>query len=448
MRKRVSLQSLLLWRLGWGLTLLWLLMVGLAASLVYQQFNQMYDSALQETGERLLPLAIQEIFNRDQQVNGQSLPALNEHDEYLTYRVINPDGETLLASHTAQVDRFPVQPRLGFSQQAGYRIYTAAAVSDHYFIQIAEPLSQRREFLVRFLLVLLAPLGLLLPLSLGSSFLAVRQALKPVKNFLGQVESLSPGQLTPLQTQELPAEIQPLGQGFNHLLARLDRALQAERRFTGNAAHELRTPLATALAQLQLLQQQLQQPDQQEASRKVETSLKRLSQLTDKLFQLALAEGGGLLVEDAYDLLPWLRWLVNELPEQDQQRLDWQYPEQPVMTLMDPDALALVVGNLLENAFKYSPADQRIQLQLDQQGWLKVINAGPPVDQAELERLHQPFVRCRVEVQGAGLGLALVSALLEGLGEKLILRSPASGRYEGFEASCKLKVDKYAGSSD
>jgi len=440
-----SLQKLLERRLAASLVGFWLLAVGLAAFLAYQQFNQAFDSALQETGQRILPLAILEIFNRDTgNLSSQSLPALNIHDEYLTYRVMDHQGTVLLQSHAIQPDTFPQEVPPGFSSTASHRLYMTSAVSGRYSIQVAEPLNERRQLLFKTLATLLLPLVLLLPASLLGIGFWVRRGLAPLKAYRNQLQARTPGHLEPLDIQLLPGEIQPMGETINHLLERLSRALTAERNFTANAAHELRTPLAVALAQVQRLHQQVKTPDLQTRCEQLESSLKQLSRLAEKLLELATAEGAGLLAEKPSDLLPRIEFLVQEKARQYPGRLHLHLPEQPLYSSLDTEALALLLNNLLDNALKYSPSGSPVEVALNPEGRLQVINACETLSLENLQNLHQPFIRYCSDVAGSGLGLALVTAILEGVGEKLELKSPATGRNSGFEASCQLRINHYA----
>ena len=109
----------------------------------------------------------------------------------------------------------------------------------------------------------------------------------------------------------LPSEIAPIADAVDRLIARLRQALEAERSFTGNSAHELRTPIAAALAQTQRLLAEMPDNAIRERARTVELALRELSRLSEKLLQLAKAEGGGLLVETPQNLAEVLRFVFG-----------------------------------------------------------------------------------------------------------------------------------------
>ncbi len=136
------------------------------------------------------------------------------------------------------------------------------------------------------------PLFLIIPLSLIGIVAIVRLSLRPVRRFSGALASRGVRDLSAVDDTRLPSEISPVVQAVNQLLERLRRALDAERSFTANAAHELRTPVAAALAQTQRLLAETTDPQAGQRAAEIEIALKRLTRLSEKLMQLARAEGG------------------------------------------------------------------------------------------------------------------------------------------------------------
>jgi two-component system OmpR family sensor kinase len=248
------------------------------------------------------------------------------------------------------------------------------------------------------------------------------------------VEARGAGDLSPINVARLPAEIAPLAEAVNHLLERLRKALEAERSFTANSAHELRTPLAATLAQIQRLRHESPEGPLRLRAAKIETSLRELTRLSEKLMQLAKAEGGGLLSETPQDLIPLLAHVVDEWNHNSGHRIELHLPTQTsVYSTIDPDAFAILLRNLIENALKYGAADQPVEVSLTDQALLRVVNGGPPVPEPVLQRLTERFVRGNSETSGSGLGLAIAKTIVQGVNAKIRLVSPATGRTEGFE---------------
>ena len=176
MRHNRSLQKRLGVGLTLGATLLWLLGVAASGLVAQHEMNEVFDSALEETAQRILPLAVTDILNRETATGSRTAPALKEHDEYLTYVVRDRQGALLLQSHDADPDVFAALPREGFTDTPTHRIYGASAVSDTIYIEVAEPLAHRREAALEAGLALLAPLFILIPVSLFGIWWVLRLA--------------------------------------------------------------------------------------------------------------------------------------------------------------------------------------------------------------------------------------------------------------------------------
>lgn len=438
MSTRASLQSRLGISLTLGVTLLWLLGVTASGLVAQHEMNEVFDSALEETAQRILPLAVTDILNRENATGNQRTPALKEHDEYLTYLVRDRQGKLLLQSHDADPRVFARLPREGFSNTETHRLYGASAVSDTLYLEVAEPLAHRREAALEAGLALLMPLILLIPISLLGIWWIVRLALRPVVEFQQSIESRGAGDLSPVAGDRLPSEFEPVAVAVNRLLVRLQRALESERSFTANSAHELRTPLATALAKVQRLKNQVQSEQLQNKVAEIEQALRSLSELSGKLLELAKAEGGGAISQSKHDLVPILAMIVSDFERQAAGRISLSLPARAVHSYLDPDAFAILLRNLIENALKHGTDKQPVAVSMADDGRLRVSNAGNIVPAQQLALLRNRFARAKTDVPGSGLGLAIADAIATGAGMTLQLRSPASGRQDGFEAELNV----------
>lgn len=434
MATRTSLQKTLGIGLTLGVTLLWLLGVTASGLVAQHEMNEVFDSALEETAQRILPLAVTDILNRENGTGNQRAPALKDHDEYLTYLVRDEHGNILLQSHDANPDVFSTTPREGFSDTATHRLYGVSAVSNTIFLEVAEPLAHRRESALEAGLALLMPLLVLIPVSLLGVWWIVRLSLRKVVNFQQDIESRGAGDLSPVAEDQLPSEFEPIAVAINRLLERLHRALESERSFTANSAHELRTPLATALAKVQRLKTRISDAPLQHDVAEIEESLRNLSVLSGKLLELAKAEGGGALSQNQHDLVPVLAMIVQDFSEQAPGRTVLSLPEHEVKSFLDPDAFAILVRNLIENGLKHGSHNEPVEVSLDDDGTLRVRNGGDIVPPEQLAPLRKRFARSKTDASGSGLGLAIADAIARGAGMTLHLRSPATGRKDGFEA--------------
>lgn len=429
LRTRLALSSTM------GLGMLWLITALLTEAIVHRAMDVVFDSALEETAQRLLPLAAIDIISREQAGISQRIPALREHQEFYTYLVRDAQGRVVMQSTDAQEELFPAFDGLGFRQTDTHRIYFDTALQGQIHIAVAEPMNHRREAARRILASMGLPLLGLVPLSFLGVWMLVWWSLRPVTNLGEAISVRDASDLRALEDPGLPTEITPLVTAVNTLMERLRRALEAERTFTANAAHELRTPVAAALAQTQRLATETSDPGAQQRVRDIESALKRLGRLTEKLLQLARAEGACLRSETRIDLCMVLRMVIDEFSRgPGKWRLKSSMPDESLWSHIDADAFAIVCRNLLENAFRHGDQETPVQICLDAQGLLSVSNDGPPVPEDTLSRLGHSFERGTVNREGTGLGLSIVQAIATGIGGRLRLQSPLPGSERGFMA--------------
>jgi two-component system OmpR family sensor kinase len=404
--------------------------------------NEVFDSALRETAERILPLAVTDIVGREDQGITQRLAPIREHDEFFTYLVRDAEGRILLQSHAADPAVFPLWDGPGFRQSATHRLYSDAALQDTIRITVAEPLAHRTAVAREIQMGLGLPLLIVLPVALIAIILAVRFSLDPLRRFRSRLEARGARDLSEVPAEGLPTEIGPLAETLNSLLARLREAFEAERSFAANAAHELRTPLAGAIAQAQRLRSETSEPVTEARAAEIEATLKRLTRLSERLMQLARAEGGRLRMDRSGDLRAVARVVVDDLERAStKDRIALTLPSTAVMSDIDPDAFAILCRNLVENALRHGAENSTVQVALTADGLLSVANDGPVLPLNTLDRLTARFERANASADGSGLGLAIVAAIADRIGSSLVLESPRPGASSGFQASLRLPTD-------
>ena len=418
-------------------TVIWLGTALVTARLLTSELNEVFDSALQETGQRILQLAVVDVLERDEEGITRHVMALDDHDEHFTYIVRDDRGRVLLTSHRADPELFPAYAETGFHESDDQRFYHETAVQGTIALTIAEPLSHRREVAREMALSLALPLVGIIPLSILGIFYGLGYGLRPLGQLRTQLARRGAKDLSPLPTQGMANELRPIADTLNQLLARLETAFAAERSFTANAAHEFRTPLAGALAQVQRLRQTSTDPDSARRAGEIEATLKRLTRLSERLMQLARAEGARLLVDTPQDLRPVLKIVAGDFSQgSDAGRLALSLPETPVPSDIDPDAVAILARNLIENALRHGQG--AVSVTLGQDGSLCVQNDCPPIPSDELAALSGRFVRGKDAGDGSGLGLAIVHTIAERIGVPLRLTSPLPGKPTGLSACISL----------
>lgn len=426
--------------LGIALALVWLLATGITLNVMIDEVDEILDSALQETAERMTPLLVENILAKAPMAEGEaSRSALPAGGEYLTYQVRDARGKVLLHSHDVSDVPFDAPLRRGFHDADGRRIYTEPAISETLFIQVSDSLDHRREAFGEGAMALLVPILVLLPVSILLIVLVVRRAMRPVGGLRMAIAEKDGGNLSPVAPEPLPAELRPIAVSVNLLLARLRAALEAEREFTANSAHELRTPIAGALAQSELLLREAPEGPLKARAGQIQSALSRLARLAEKLLQLSRAEAGIGSAEGRTEAGRLVALVVEDCARQHPgapERLRLAGASVPVPLAVDPDALAIALRNLVENALVHGDPQGpvRVRVQGGPETVIAVASGGAVVPAARLQTLTQRFQRGETGAEGAGLGLAIVARLAGQMGARLELLSPASGEDDGFEA--------------
>ncbi|WP_035714007.1 sensor histidine kinase [Azorhizobium doebereinerae] len=445
--RRWSLRRRLALWLAVGVTALWLAAVAVAGLVLRHAIDELFDSALQEVAQRVLPLAYAELLSRDGGAGTtQHMARIGPHREYITYVVRDAEGRELLQSSDADLMKIPRGLAPGFHTTERLRTYTEAAVQGTVLVTTAEELAHRGAALRHAVAALIWPLVALVPIALLGVWLSVRLSLKPVVAFRRAIEARGRGNLAPVAGEGLPDEMAPVAESVNALIERLRGTLEAERGFTANSAHELRTPIAAALAQAQRLVAELPEGAAVERARSVVTALRRLARLSEKLLQLAKAEGGGLLAESPAPLGPVLRHVIEEIDRQSDggdALIVSIPPDGGPLSDLDPDAFAILARNLIENALKHGTPDAPVRVQLGE-GLFEVSNHGAVVPADRLERLTRPFERGPTRSEGSGLGLAIAAAICRGAGLSLQLASPIPDEADGFRATVRFTASPRA----
>jgi two-component system OmpR family sensor kinase len=222
---------------------------------------------------------------------------------------------------------------------------------------------------------------------------------------------------------------------LNRLLERLRAAFEAERSFAANAAHELRTPLAGAIAQAQRLRSETLDPAAKARAAEMGGTRRRLA-------RLARAVGGRLRLDQSVELRSVARVVAEDLGRMGAPgRIALSLPETPVMSDLDPDAFGILCRNLVENALRHGVGTAPVEVTLTSDGRLVDSNDGPVLPADVLDRLTARFERAGALTDGSGLGLAIVAAIADRTGSQLVLESPRPGAASGFHASVRLPTD-------
>ncbi|MFO1306517.1 MAG: HAMP domain-containing sensor histidine kinase [Burkholderiales bacterium] len=437
-----SLTSALRRSLLAGLTLLWLVGVVGSGFVLERLIAERSDEELEESGALLMSL----LSNTDDLaltaavLRSRATPAgADKVHQRIMYQLRDASGRTLLRSPDAPREIFAIPAREGFATVGAWRVLTLLDRDRGRTLQMAEPLAERREALVTALLWLTLPLTVLLGFTAFIVFRASRSLVTQVERTATAVSRQDPQALGLLPLDDVVTEMRPAVEATNRLLGRLADALESERSFTYNSAHELRTPIAGALAQAQLLAAMTKGGAAEEPAASMVSALSRLARLAERLLALARAEGTHPLADDLVDLPAVVKFVAGEF--RDDARLHGReivVEASPARVVADLDAVGLALRNLVENAMVHAPTARKIRIACETLSTgvvLRVEDDGMGVPRSRLPSLTQRFVRgSGAPAGGAGLGLSIVATLARRMGAELTIESPGEGPRHGFTA--------------
>ena len=357
-----------------------------------------------------------------------------EVEEGLVVQIWNRNGLQLYFSHPGS--KLPQRAELGFStvetQRGIWRVYSA--LERNNVVQVAQPMSVRQNLAAGMALRALVPLLVLLPLLGLLIWLTVGRGLRPLDQMASALGQRTPDSLDALPQDGLPVEIVPLVKALNDLLARLARALESQKAFVADAAHELRTPLAAVQLQIQLAERAKTDDDREAAFAQLKQGQSRAAHLVQKLLTLARQEPGvAPQPHSAVDLAEVARLVVSEhAPLAAARSIDLGISEERQAIISgDFEALRVMLDNLVDNAVRYTPrggtVDVALQLR-DGAAALEVSDTGPGIPEADRERVFDRFYRREINhASGSRLGLAIVKNIADRHHAGIVLENRVSG---------------------
>lgn len=453
-RRETGLHSLR-WRLLATVGVAALLGLAISGVLSYGQAQheaeEMMDGHLAQSARLLLALVsdneahLAELAKRLATVSNEHGSA---YEPPLEFQIGRADGSLLLRS--AHAPDAPLSGTPGYSviEHDGlpWRMLTLAASAaerSDYRVQVGQSIALRDRAALEVAGQAVLPTALISPLLLVLLYFSVRRGLKPLDELAADVASRSPENLRPLATVDAPLEAQPLLLALNRLLGRLQDTLDKERRFTADAAHELRTPLAAVRIQAQVAQLSRDADDRQHALTQILASSDRATRVLEQLLRLARLDPlVGLSSRQEIDLAALARQLFAEFGEgagaSPARRLRLQADDSPLLVRGDAELLKIVLRNLLDNALRYTQPGSTITVFACRHAdalSLGVADDGPGVAGEDLPRLVERFYRGGdARAEGSGLGLAIVQRIAELHDAHLQLENLAAG---GFTASLR-----------
>jgi len=350
-------------------------------------------------------------------------------------QISSADGVTLYYSR-ARV-RIPANAAVGYatmdSPEGLWRMYTLRQRG--LSVQVAQPMRVRSELAASAAWRTLAPFILLLPVLALFVWFAVARGLRPLDSVATAVKARSPAALDPLPHADLPDEIRPVVLALNELLPRLSRALETQRAFVADAAHELRTPLSALRLQLQLAERARDNDERAAAFDTLRQGLARATHLVEQLLTLARQDPAAAQSQsESVDLGALAADVVGAhaaLAASKGIDLGLARRDDGLAVTGDADALRTLLSNLVDNAVRYTPAGGRVDVSArrgDASAVIEVTDNGSGIPMSERERVFDRFYRrADSDVPGSGLGLAIVRSIADRQGAKVELDEGPEG---------------------
>ena len=438
MSPHTSIRKRLFIYLSSGLLATWLLSAAAAITVSLMEMNEANDTQMTQLARSLPsllpkePVALQEIDD------SRWLDSGFADKKHSGIAIWNQNGQLLLSDQKGR--ELPYRPLSGFTNTApwwhshAWRVFYWHDAESGRTVAVAQEWKERLETQrnsvgIQLLILILALPGLAWLLTL-----AVRHSITPLENLAQELSQREADSLEPV-SEAVPQEARPMVSALNQLLERVGEAREREQRFTADAAHELRSPLAALKVQTEVLAFDEESEAQWQQLQQIRHSIERSENLINQLLVLARLDSKQSLNRSVIDwqaLSEQVMQSVNLAAREKHIRLVREMPADSASAVLplqgDAVLLQLLLRNLLENAIRYSPSGSTVTLILAADH-ICVCDQGKGIAPEHLARIRERFYRPPgQDEQGSGLGLSIVERIAELHGLKLELENrPESG---------------------
>ena len=413
-----SLRRRLLGLLLGGVAAAWLATMVFSYIDAHHEVDELFDAQLAQAAQTLLALA-----GHDEGDDIEDLgDAAHKYQRRLRFQIWRGDGKLLIRSKNAPETALTATD--GFSETRGddghWRHFSQWNDERSLQVQVSENHHIRDDLIGHIAWRLLFPALFGLPLIGLWVWLATRHGLASLDGIARQIASRAPQQLQPLTPATAPEEIRTMLEALNGLFQRVEAALEGERQFTADAAHELRTPLAALQAQLQVALRARDAAERARSLGQLQSGLTRAAHLVDQMLQLArLDPESGLPNPQPVDLGTLAESVCADLgPLILDKNLDFALDAAPGCSVIgQAEWLRVLIRNLVDNAIRYTPPGGQVRVAIagsDGCCRLRCSDSGPGIPADERESVLRRFHRLDQGTQpGSGLGLAIVARIAE-----------------------------------
>ncbi len=362
-------------------------------------------------------LVVQQMSDFDEEAPRNGAPALHRYAPKVAFQIFH-EGQLVHRSSNAPTRALLTSFHPGFEtvriDGISWRVFATQHPRTGVQVYVGEQTASRESIFEAVLRSLLWPMALALPALGLAVWAAVRWGMGPLLTLRQQLNERHPQALQAVAVDGLPIEMVPLVESLNALFGRVTRLMESERRFTADAAHELRTPIAAIRAQAQVAQGAASGEARREALDNTLAGCDRASRLIDQLLILSRLDSGDVPPTQRLDMGLLVQGVMADLaPQALAKRQQLSFDAEPGLHIMGNDVLlAVLARNLVDNAIRYSPASARVSVTLRHRGAdveLDVQDSGPGLTAAQQQRLGERFFRVPgSEQSGSGLGWSIV----------------------------------------
>lgn len=378
---------------------------------------------------------------------------LSDQYDQMYYSIIDTSGnvvggdEELKPIPSLSQNKSPAY--FGFSK-IGQNLIRVAAIPAHVktetgsqdvYIQVAETLNKRNRLAQQILTGIVVPQIILLLTAAALLWFGIGRGLMPLWDLHAAVSRRSYRDLSPIQLTDIPDEVRALVDSVNFLMKQLQHALESQNRFIADAAHQLRTPLAGMLAQVELAQHEADPVELQTSLTRMASSMERLAHLVNQLLRLAHSQPEAIhnIQFSAIDLNRLAQQTTMEMvPAAYQKDIDLGFEGLPdrIMIEGEPQRLTELLFNLIDNAIRYTQQGGKVTVSVGYQGnraRLSVEDNGLGIPLEERDKVFERFHRViGTQQEGSGLGLAIVMEIAQIHHAAVAMEMPKSGRGTRF----------------
>jgi two-component system sensor histidine kinase QseC len=381
------------------------------------ELGELLDGHLAQAAALLVVQQAQDVVDDNL---GVDAPTLHRYAPKVAFQVFH-EGRLALRSANAPTEPMGTRHksfRPGFETvQIGgtaWRVFAADGGERGMQVYVGEQMSSRSSILWAVLRSMLWPMAAALPLLALAIWWAVYRGVEPMRQLGHALAKRQPQALDPIAIQGAPSEMAPMVNALNGLFERIGALLELERRFTADAAHELRTPIAAIRVQAQVALGEADDAQRRHALQSTLEGCDRATRLVEQLLSLSRLEAVAAPAMAAVDLSALTQRVVAELAPKaigKHQTLEFD-ASQPCFIPGNEMLLAVLARNLVDNSVRYSPPSARVKVAVRRQHGrvvLSIEDSGPGLDVADRERLGERFFRALGSSEsGSGLGWSIV----------------------------------------